>query len=178
MNRECLRCHKTRPHHGRGLCVNCYDLAQQSGTLGTWPSRRRSTMPAVAELVNEGLNRRQIADRLGMSLNAVDLARKRAAAAGLIKPRRDTGPRALPAEPTPCADADPALFTITSANGGGMSRQERDQVMDALSYCERCPLASREWCLDVVAPAGSRFSGVVGGQVWIKGHRAPAAVSA
>lgn len=56
-----------------------------------------------------------------------------------------------------CIGADPRLF---DSIGG-------DPALDALSYCERCPVTRS--CEDWVKPKKSHFDGVAGGRVWQEG---------
>jgi WhiB family transcriptional regulator, redox-sensing transcriptional regulator len=57
-----------------------------------------------------------------------------------------------------CLSADPRLFEATYG----------ELVLDALSYCERCPV-TRE-CEDLVKPRRSYFDGVAAGKVWRDGR--------
>lgn len=57
-----------------------------------------------------------------------------------------------------CLGADPRLFEATSG----------DRVLDALSYCDRCPVIPE--CEDVVKPRRSYFDGVAAGKVWRDGR--------
>ena len=57
-----------------------------------------------------------------------------------------------------CKGADPRLFDFC----------EGDQVDDALSYCDRCPVTQE--CLDYVAPRRSYYDGVCAGKVWKHGR--------
>lgn len=78
------RCHPDRPHYARGLCRSDYDVAQQSGMLD---EHERTTRPA-AELLPEArrlreqcdppMTWREIADRLGVGVRALEKARERA----------------------------------------------------------------------------------------------------
>lgn len=64
-------------------------------------------------------------------------------------------PREL--ERAACKGADPSLFDATSG----------EEVFDALSYCERCPVTGP--CQDWVKPARSYFDGVAAGRLWRHG---------
>ena len=57
-----------------------------------------------------------------------------------------------------CKGADPRLFDYC----------EGDQVDDALSYCDRCPVIKE--CLEYVAPRRSYYDGVCAGKVWKNGR--------
>jgi hypothetical protein len=58
-----------------------------------------------------------------------------------------------------CKGANADLFDAT----------EGDEVEDALSYCDRCPVT--QTCEDYVQPRRSYFDGVCGGKVWRNGKR-------
>jgi hypothetical protein len=46
MIRECLDCHRPRPHFGRHLCAACYKRRLRAGTLTARPTlMRRTTSP-------------------------------------------------------------------------------------------------------------------------------------
>jgi hypothetical protein len=81
---------------------------------------------------------------------------------------------------TPCTGADPWLFEIDYHSGVNVIRRDgtgpsagyAERIGVALRYCETCPLASREWCVDAaVKPQLSGFSGVAGAAVWSNGRR-------
>lgn len=57
-----------------------------------------------------------------------------------------------------CKGADPSLF----------DHYEGDEVDDALSYCDRCPVIQE--CEEYVSPRRSYFDGVCGGKIWRNGH--------
>jgi hypothetical protein len=85
-------CHPGRPLRAQGLCHSCYTLHWQRGTL---PSKRitrtRADFVADYELLrSEGYPRRIIAERLGMSYDAVGAAYHRALRAGALTPDRRT----------------------------------------------------------------------------------------
>lgn len=64
-------------HAARGLCAACYHLARSRGRLDEFPRLQRSA-ESVAEdhgfLAQQGLNRDQIAQRLGMKRTSMDRA--------------------------------------------------------------------------------------------------------
>jgi hypothetical protein len=91
--RPAWRCHPDRPVHARGMCASCYELARLRGTLDQAPPERtqRSRADFVADyelLRSEGYDKRQIADRLGMTIHAVRRAYARAVDAGALTPDR------------------------------------------------------------------------------------------
>jgi hypothetical protein len=86
-------CHPKRRHYARGLCTACYDHHRGHGTLAQFPRERRPTADFVedyTQLRAAGLGRTQIAERLGRTRNAIDLAYSRAVRAGLLTPDRRT----------------------------------------------------------------------------------------
>lgn len=88
-------CHPDRPVNARGLCDSCYQIHHKRGTLGQFPTLRpqRSAADFVADydlLRSEGYTRRQIAERLGMNRNTLNMAYLRAVRAGLLTPDRRT----------------------------------------------------------------------------------------
>lgn len=60
-------------------------------------------------------------------------------------------------EQAACKGANPGLFDAIAG----------DLVFDALSYCERCEVASE--CFDYVQPSRSYFDGVAAGRLWRNG---------
>jgi hypothetical protein len=170
----CVRCSRRRDIHGRGLCWPCYRNRSNAGVLHEYPTMNKvDRLGPVTALVAAGItDRQEIAARLGCSINSVD---------GALRRLRQKMPAALPVvsafdqlppwpdEPTPCKDADPELF-FPSWSGGSFINANRDQIEEALSYCDRCPLASKRWCEQVVRPKEGRISGVAGGRVYIKGR--------
>lgn len=93
--RDAATCHPDRPATARGLCGSCYETARRHGRLDEHPTTRRvhTTAEFAAEfelLRGDGLTRPQIAARLGITRNAVDIAYRRAVAAGLLTPDRRT----------------------------------------------------------------------------------------
>lgn len=89
-------CHPDRPVNARGLCDSCYEIHWRNGTLGQFPTKRtqRFRDDFVAEyrhLRSYGLGRSEIAEKLGMTRNAVDAAYRRAVRAGALTPDRRAG---------------------------------------------------------------------------------------
>lgn len=86
-------CHPTRPHFARRLCVGCYEQHRKRGTLDRHPCVKRPGADFVEDytlLRSNGLGRTAIAQRLGMSRNAVDLAYGRNVRRGALTPDRRT----------------------------------------------------------------------------------------
>lgn len=85
-------CHPTRPLMARGLCRSCYQFQYLGGDLNNVrPIRRRVEFVADYELLrSEGHTRAQIAERLGMTIGALNKAYLRAVRAGDLTPDRRT----------------------------------------------------------------------------------------
>lgn len=84
---SCARCNNRhgRPLQARGLCTVCYAITRKSGERIDYPRSTRSRaelLEDVAVLREQGLNRRQMAERLAMSRNTLDQALLRAERAG------------------------------------------------------------------------------------------------
>lgn len=70
------------------------------------------------------------------------------------------GPKPSPRlEQAACKGANPQLFDFFEGN----------QIDDALSYCDRCPVT--EECWEYVSPRRSYFDGVCAGKVWRNGRQ-------
>lgn len=88
-------CHPDRPLDSRGLCHPCYAVEHRRGRHVEYPLQRTQRRRAdfVADYVmlrSEGYSRRHIAERLGMSYQAVTAAYGRAVRAGALTPDRRT----------------------------------------------------------------------------------------
>lgn len=82
-------CHPDRPNKAYGDCPACYQRARYAARVGGLRNRNRADFVADYELLRSlGLNRPQIARRLGMTLIAVHRAYLRAVAAGDLTPNR------------------------------------------------------------------------------------------
>lgn len=69
---ECARCHRDRPHAGRGLCHSCHVLTGLDGTRDNYPRTLRRGEDVVEDYVflrEQGADDREIADRLGMHVD-------------------------------------------------------------------------------------------------------------
>lgn len=85
------KCHPGRPVCARGMCRPCYQRAWLNNEFSASRSRpRRDFIPDYELLRSEGYTRRQIAERLGMSYDAVTQAYRRAVGAGQLTPDRRT----------------------------------------------------------------------------------------
>lgn len=79
-------CHPDGQYMGRGLCDSCYWRAHHRGTLidhGRVNRTREELLEDYRLLRSEGFSRSQIADRLGVTRDAVDKAISRARRAGI-----------------------------------------------------------------------------------------------
>lgn len=86
-------CHPERPAHARHLCRSCYETAWKRGTHHQHPPQKdqRPRADFVADyrmLRRDGHTRQEIADRLGMTLSAVNAAYYRARDAGELPRER------------------------------------------------------------------------------------------
>lgn len=121
----CSNCHRTRPHGGHGWCDTCADRWRSNGRPADGPpparpraenargafaavaarahARMQVRMENYAELAAAGLNRREAAERLGVSLRSIERYRDQL---GLTEPRMPSrAPRgdAMPRNPEPDA---------------------------------------------------------------------------
>lgn len=85
----CACCQQTKRLQGRHICSHCWGVHNRAGTLDTHP--RTTTRVAdfaddYATLRAQQYTRRQIAERLRMTPDAVQKAYSRAVARGLIEP--------------------------------------------------------------------------------------------
>lgn len=89
--RACLDCGLHKPGvYARGLCRACHSRSARRGTLADFPSLLRSRAEVIEEYVHlkrDGFSRAQIAERLEMSKDALEMHLRRAARAG--DPRSD-----------------------------------------------------------------------------------------
>jgi len=84
-------CHPKRRHYARGLCKPCYECGHNHGTLDKHPRTRRTAAEFAEDYTTlrlRGLTRNEIAAKLSISRNAIDLAYSRAVRAGRITPDR------------------------------------------------------------------------------------------
>lgn len=83
-------CHPERPEAARRLCRSCYNQEWSAGRLPNLRRIRRRVdfIPDYELLRSEGHSRRQIAERMGVSVNAVTQAYLRAVRAGDLEPDR------------------------------------------------------------------------------------------
>ena len=73
----CGRCQRDRRNHGRGLCSACYSWATRRGLLDTYARDTRDRLHTYAEwleLQAQGYTRQHAADRLGITLHALEQA--------------------------------------------------------------------------------------------------------
>lgn len=69
-------------HMGRGLCTSCYGLHRRQGTLDQFDRLTRPRVDTFEEwlmLKRSGATRREAAQRMGMTLEALDQVRYRVA---------------------------------------------------------------------------------------------------
>ena len=74
----CGRCQRiNKRNHGRGLCVGCYSWLRRRGLLGIYASAKQpqaDTYDDWLELQAQGYSRQHAADRLGITLHALEQA--------------------------------------------------------------------------------------------------------
>lgn len=81
------KCHPHRPIAARGMCRSCYETARNKGTLDQHPTRRPQTKRDIfladyTHLKRYGLSDHEIANRIGMTKDALAQAKRRARKAG------------------------------------------------------------------------------------------------
>lgn len=94
---QCLRCEVARKIKSRGLCFTCYDVP---GARDEFPTNRRTLADFADDyriLTDRGLNRTQIAEKLGYKRSSVLRMVSRARAAGLLPPYQPVDIFAIPA---------------------------------------------------------------------------------
>jgi hypothetical protein len=77
----CPDCGRHRRHHARGRCNACYWLARTHGRLDHLPRLRRPTAETYEEwlfLTSQGYTDQDVAGQLGVSVDALQQAIKRA----------------------------------------------------------------------------------------------------
>jgi len=171
----CVECHRDMVMYGRGLCTTCYDRAKTAGRLAEYPPMHVNRRASVAALVDEGLvTPKAVADRLGITRNAAFMALSKLRHEGYGVPSQQQTPpwlRLVPAPPTdvPCTGE---AMDFDGLKPHELTPARNPAVADALSFCAGCPLATRQWCLDVMDPRGlgDEWQGVAGGIVWSHGR--------
>ena len=77
----CADCGRTMPIQARRLCGACCARHKANGTLDHWPRQTRpaaDTAEHYTELAAQGYSRARAADRLGVTVDAIDQALRRA----------------------------------------------------------------------------------------------------
>jgi len=172
----CVKCRAERYVKGRGLCSPCYRVEQMSGTLARWAPDRVDRQQQVADLYAEGVTRpRDIADALGISVNAAEITLGRVKRGGRVTPVAPPPHAAwltpLPPAPTrpPCAGE---VMDFDGLQPHELTPSRNMHVAAGLALCAQCPLATRQWCLDVMQPQtlGREWQGIAGGVVFSHGR--------
>ncbi|MEU4804379.1 hypothetical protein [Actinosynnema sp. NPDC023587] len=73
----CIGCGQSRHHHGRGCCYACFHAHRKAGTLDQLPRLRRAaeeTQEIYRDLTWKGRTREQIAEHLGIGMDALNSA--------------------------------------------------------------------------------------------------------
>lgn len=170
----CARCGRERPTHGRGLCHGCYKACQVNGTIDRYATvGPRGTVLARNERIGKrleaGATYRQIQHEFGVTSDTVHMIARRL---GLT--RRDD--RRIPLPSLPPAPTPPPCVGQTMDFDGlkahELTPEANCEVEDGLALCATCPLATRQWCLDVMQPQtiGREWQGIAGGVVWSHGR--------
>lgn len=172
MNGTCLRCRRATAIHARGLCRTCHKEAQRAGTLNRWPltdERREARERAIVieAHLRSGLTRAEVADLMGVSWDTVNGVARRKHIPVIPPPDGSTPP----AEPA-CAGTNHPGFILETQNRR-VTAGDRDLLSEALTYCDRCPLQTQQWCHRFINPTRTRWTGIAGGQVYIDGQPRP-----
>lgn len=188
---ECVRCHRPRAIHGRGLCTTCWDNVADSGRLHEYRASRVDRMAQVRPMLDDGMTTREIADALGITHNAAMCARRalrrNLPAAATTHWRTDGHPAPqpqtladklhVPPMPAPraCEGEHPTVFDIPETRRPILIADKpapwiEGRISAALRVCARCPLAAREWCVTSVDPERHETSIIAGGVVWQNGR--------
>lgn len=74
---ECVRCHRVRPHAGRGLCDACHSLLRYHDDLADYPPVRNrwrgpELVVEVEFMLGCGESAHTVADRLGLAASSVE----------------------------------------------------------------------------------------------------------
>lgn len=170
--RPCTNCHEPRKIEARGLCRRCYLNALQSRTLEQFPvsetrARARAQADMIVALLTSGMTRHEVAAELGVTYDVVNgIARRR----GVTQTRDDVG--RAPGEPA-CAGSNHPGFIVDMGSHTRLTADQRELVGEALTFCDRCPAAVKDWCVDLISPGQSRWTGVAGGSFYVDGQQRP-----
>lgn len=77
---ECLRCHRVRAHHGRGLCRSCHMGETRRGTIEDWPRQTWTAGEVAAEaehFTRSGYSLDYVASVLGIKRDSLLTALRR-----------------------------------------------------------------------------------------------------
>lgn len=174
----CARCNAAPGNHARSMCKPCYKTATRLGVLADYPMTRmdRSWAPEATRRLLAGERPRQVAEALGIGRSTVhdfarqqgiDLPRLGEVRAGSVTwPILTTGP--APSVP-PCRGK---AMDFDGVHSSQLTPGRNPAVRDMLANCAACPLATRQWCLDVMDPRGlgKEWQGIAGGVVWSHGR--------
>jgi hypothetical protein len=149
-----------------------------AGDIENWSSTRIDRAGQIGRLIDQGIvDKKEMAARLGVSQDSIHAAIRRSDVAEKFRKALAGNGDALPpwpSEPTPCKGAEPELFFPQArTSGGSIFTGNRDQILDALSYCDRCPLSGKRWCEAVMQPHLQPFTGIAAGRVYVRGKARP-----
>lgn len=145
---DCAVCHRSLTHKARGLCSNCYQREAAEGRLDRYGPGRPNRRAEIAALLAEGLDTRTIAERLGVTVNAVHCANRDA--------RRAEARRAARTIPTLDWHANAACAGLAVAGYDPWHPETSSRtantalVAEAVAICRTCPVATDclRWALD------------------------------
>ena len=119
------RCHPDQPDAGRGLCNRCYKQARTDGSIADHP-RQRPTLDEWVDdykmLTAQGYGHRHIAERLGVTMRAVQRRVRHAESLGKLPAARPV-PTARPVKVQPPEPPSPALLYLRTRSAAVRQRR-------------------------------------------------------
>jgi hypothetical protein len=174
----CPGCGDTATHHARGLCRGCYRSAERLGTLDQWaPTTYARPWEAEAtRRINAGDPIAVIARALGVPRSTIgDHAKRhglRHDKQGIVKPGTNAWPTTEHGDPPTRPVCAGTVMDFDGLQPTQLTPSRNAWVAEGLARCAVCPLATRQWCLDVMDPTGLgvEWQGIAGGVVWSHGR--------
>lgn len=172
---DCARCNRRRTVHARGLCHTCHAYLRDNGGLADYSTRRdrmaERNAPIIAAL-RQGQTVSDVAASLGLTYDTV---RSIARVEGFVGNGNGGIPVGWLREMTDAPTEVPCVGYVMDFDGLPARQLHPDYNPDVrvgLSLCTSCPLATRQWCLDVMDPRGlgREWQGIAGGVVWSHGR--------
>ena len=171
----CARCNRRRTVHARGLCHTCHAYLRDNGGLADYSTRRdrmaERNAPIIAAL-RQGQTVSDVAASLGLTYDTV---RSVARVEGFV----GNGNGGIPVTWLREMDVAPTQVPChgKTMDTDGLQPKElhpdrNPAIRAGLALCASCPLATRQWCLDVMDPRGhgKEWQGIAGGVVWSHGR--------